>query len=59
MDNLAYYVTAVETYLTLPKDVGFDYMETIVAEIEEEFNVSWTDAYAMFGELVDESLGLK
>ena len=59
MDNLAYYVSAVETYLTLPKDVGFDYMETIVAEIEEEFNVSWSDAYKMFGELVDESLGLK
>jgi hypothetical protein len=59
MDNLSYYVRAVETYLTLPKDVGFDYMETIVAEIEEEFNVSWTDAYTMFGELVDESLGLK
>ena len=59
MDNLSYYVRAVETYLTLPKDVGFDYMETIVAEIEEEFNVSWTDAYSMFCELVDESLGLK
>ena len=59
MDNLAYYVTAVETYLTLPKDVGFDYMETIVAELEDEFNISWSDAYKMFGELVDESLGLK
>ena len=59
MDNLAYYVSAVETYLTLPKDVGFDYMETIVAEMEDEFNISWTDAYEMFCELVDESLGLK
>ena len=59
MDNLSYYVKAVETYLTLPKDVGFDYMEMIVSEMEYDFGISWTDAYAMFGELVDKSLGLK
>jgi hypothetical protein len=45
------YKLAAEVYLTLPKDVGFDYMETVVAEMEEELEISWTEAYKLFCEL--------
>lgn len=46
------YYDSVRTYLTLPKDVGFDYMESILAEMEED-GLSFTAAYDLFGELVD------
>lgn len=48
------YRSSVEEYLTLPKDIGFEYMESLVAEIEEEEKVSWTVAYEMFCKMVDE-----
>lgn len=51
--NAAIYVDAVREYLTMPKDVGFDYMETIVDEIVDNENVTWTEAYDYFGSLVD------
>lgn len=47
------YYESIKTYLSLPKDIGFDYMEEIVATIEDEEKMSWTEAYEMFGELVD------
>lgn len=47
------YYESIKTYLSLPKDIGFDYMEEIVSVIEEEEGMSWTEAYEMFGEMVD------
>ena len=47
------YYEAIKTYLSLPKDIGFDYMEEVVAIIEDEEGMTWTEAYEMFGELVD------
>ena len=40
-------------YLTMPKDIGFDLMETIVDEIMDAESVTWTEAYEYFGSLVD------
>ena len=51
--NSAIYVPAVREYLTMPKDIGFDFMESIVDEIAENENVTWTEAYEYFGSLVD------
>ena len=51
--NSATYVPAVREYLTMPKDIGFDFMESIVDEIAENENVTWTEAYEYFGSLVD------
>ena len=47
------YYETIKTYLSLPKDVGFDYMEEVVAMIEDEEGMSWTEAYEKFGEFVD------
>jgi hypothetical protein len=47
------YYESIKTYLTLPKEIGFDYMEEIVATIEDEEGMSWTEAYELFGEMVD------
>ena len=47
------YYESIKTYLSLPKDIGFDYMEEVVAIIEDEEGMTWTEAYEMFGELVD------
>ena len=47
------YYESIKTYLSLPKDIGFDYMEEIVATIEDEEGMSWTEAYELFGEMVD------
>ena len=51
--NSATYVESVRDYLTMPKDIGFDLMETIVDDIMENENVTWTEAYDYFGSLVD------
>ena len=51
--NSAKYVESVREYLTMPKDIGFDLMETIVDEICDNENVTWTEAYDYFGFLVD------
>lgn len=46
------YLERVRTYTTLPKDIGFDLMEEIVAELEDE-GLSFSEAYELFGEMVD------
>ena len=51
--NSANYVESVREYLTMPKDIGFDYMETIVDKIMDAESVTWTEAYDYFGSLVD------
>ena len=43
--NSSLYVSAVREYLTMPKDIGFDYMESIVDEIMDAESVTWTEAY--------------
>ena len=47
------YYESIKTYLSLPKDVGFDFMENLVNEIEDNENMSWSEAYELFGEMVD------
>jgi len=47
------YYESIKTYLSLPKEIGFDYMEELVAVIEDEEGMSWTEAYELFGEMVD------
>ena len=51
--NSAKYVESVREYLTMPKDIGFDYMESIVDEIMDAESVTWTEAYEFFGSLCD------
>ena len=46
------YLERVKLYTTLPKDIGFDLMEEIVAEMEDE-GMSFSAAYELFGEMVD------
>ena len=49
----AMYVDSVRYYLTMPKDIGFDYMESLVDEISDAEEITWTEAYEYFGSLVD------
>ena len=46
------YNEPVRTYLSMPKDIGFDYMETIISNMEDE-GLTFTEAYDLFNELVD------
>lgn len=46
------YLERVRVYTTLPKDIGFDLMEEIVSEMEDE-GMSFSAAYELFGEMVD------
>ncbi len=46
------YLERVRLYTTLPKDIGFDLMEEVVAEMEDE-GMSFSTAYELFGEMVD------
>lgn len=46
------YLERVRVYTTLPKDIGFDLMEEVVAEMEDE-GMSFSAAYELFGEMVD------
>ena len=46
------YYEPVRTYLSMPKDIGFDYMETIISNMEDE-GLTFTEAYDLFNELVD------
>ena len=50
----AYYVECVKEYLSMPKDAGFDYMETLVEEISDAEGITWSAAYEFFGLLCDE-----
>ena len=47
------YRSSVEEFLSMPKDIGFEYMESVVDEIMEEEKVSWTVAYEIFGSMCD------
>ena len=47
------YQESIEEYLTLPKDYAFKFMEELVAEIEDEEELDWSDAYEMFNDMVD------
>ncbi len=47
------YKLAASEYLTMPKDIGFDFMEDVVTEMEEELGISWTEAYELFYDLTE------
>ena len=47
------YMNSVREYLEMPKDIGFEYMESVVDEIMENENLSWTQAYELFGSMCD------
>ncbi len=46
------YYDRVREYTTLPKDIGFDLMEDILAEMEDD-GMTFSEAYDAFGEMVD------
>lgn len=46
------YQDSVQEYLTLSKDAGFKFMEELVAEIEDEEGLEWSDAYDTFNDMV-------
>jgi hypothetical protein len=46
------YYDKVKEYTTLPKDIGFDVMESILAEMEDD-GMSFSEAYDCFGEMVE------
>ena len=46
------YYEPVRVYLSMPKDMGFNYMEVILDEMVDE-GLSFGEAYDLFGELVD------
>lgn len=46
------YLERVKLYTTLPKDIGFNLMEEVVADMEDE-GMSFSAAYELFGEMVD------
>jgi len=50
--ELSKYYDKVKYYTTLPKDIGFDYMETILSEMEDD-GMTFPEAYACFCEMVD------
>ncbi len=47
------YRVAASEYLKMPKDIGFDFMETVVDEMMEELEISWTEAYELFYDLTE------
>lgn len=47
------YQESVQEYLQMSKDEGFRFMEELVAEIEDEEGLEWSDAYDTFNEMVD------
>ena len=49
---LSKYYDGVKEYTTLPKDAGFDVMERILAEMEDD-GMSFSEAYDAFNEMVD------
>lgn len=46
------YYDSVKEYTMLPKDIGFDLMETILSEMEDD-GMSFSEAYETFGAMVD------
>jgi hypothetical protein len=51
-EMLSKYYESVKEYAKLPKDAGFDVMERILAEMEDD-GMSFSEAYDAFGEMVD------
>ena len=49
---LSKYYDKVKEYTTLPKDIGFDVMEEVLSEMEDD-GMSFSEAYDAFGEMVD------
>jgi len=49
---LSKYYNSVKIYLSMPKDMGFEYMEVILDEMVED-GMSWSEAYEAFGAMVD------
>ena len=47
------YQESVKEYLQMSKHEGFKFMEELVAEIEDEEGLEWSDAYDTFNEMVD------
>jgi hypothetical protein len=47
------YTLAAREYLMMPKDEGFDFMDAVVTEMEDELGISWTEAYELFCELTE------
>lgn len=50
--NISSYYEPVRVYLSMPKDMGFEYMEVILDRMVDEGR-TWSEAYELFGELVD------
>ena len=52
MIMLSKYYDGVKEYTTLPKDMGFVLMDTILSEMEDD-GMSFSEAYDCFAEMVD------
>ena len=46
------YYDRVKEYTTMPKDMGFVLMDTILSEMEDD-GMTFSEAYDAFGEMVD------
>jgi hypothetical protein len=46
------YRESLEEYVMLSKEAAFKFMEELVAEIEDEEGLEWTDAYDTFNDMV-------
>ena len=49
---LSKYYDGVKFYTALPKDMAFEVMERIIAEMEDD-GMTFTEAYDAFSEMVD------
>lgn len=49
---ISQYYEPVRTYLSMPKDMGFEYMEIILDRMVDD-GLTFGEAYDLFGELVD------
>jgi len=48
------YEESIEEYISLPSRENFKFMEELVAEIEDEEEMEWSDAYDVFNDMVSE-----
>ena len=54
--NSATYMPSIRRYLSMPKDMGFNYMEVILDEMVESESITWSEAYEFFASLVDRAI---
>ena len=47
------YEESIEEYIMLPSRENFKFMEELVAEIEDEEEMEWSEAYDAFNNMVD------